>query len=715
MTAQTRNNELSAPVGLVLGATVQPARVVVWALHLALPVAGLWLLLARPTADLVWQHPPSHFWLVLAVAVINVVLGAGMSGAARRHLDARLFLVSLGFLTSAGFLLLHALATPGILISHPNAGFDIAQPVGLAIASVFAVASCLPFPAAAPSDARPPAVFRVLVGVRAAVAVLLATWAVVSLLDLPPLSQAPPARDIQGPLAPIAVVSVVLYVIAAVRFYLLHRRSPAAVLLSLVTAFALLAEAMAAVMLAAKWHLSWWEWHILLTFAFGFVAYSAYVQYRREGSSAGLFDAITLTETSRRIRAEYGAALEELVTALGERERTGNRDAPSLAPRLAERFGLTEGQTAVLDRAGAALAAERELTRRLSALVDAGEQARVGLDEANLLDQLLARVRPAFGDVQVGLVSAGQVSVDGRRYDPAVVGTPGPHPVDGGVIYPLYVSDRLAGVLKVPGGNGHVSDPRERDVNFYRAPGLRERDPMLAALATQIQITLENGRLYRELGTLFRQYMSPDVAAALLADPDQAALGGSVLEVTALFADLRGFTTFSEAVDPPEIVRMLNRYHSAAVPYILDNGGTIVQFVGDALLALFNAPARQSDHALRAVRAAMAMQDAVEAIARTEPGWPRLRVGANTGPALVGNIGTETLRGFNAMGDAVNVAARLQSLAEPGQVVIGAATLAQIGDRASVAPLGELIVKGRQQPVTAYVVTGLAPATMEEQ
>ncbi len=126
---------------------VQPARVLVWALHLALPVAALWLLLAQPAVDVVWQHQPSHFWLVLAVAAINVVLGARMSVAARRHTDARLFLVSLAFLTSAGFLALHALATPGMLVTHPNTGFDLAQPVGLALASVFAVASGLPFTA----------------------------------------------------------------------------------------------------------------------------------------------------------------------------------------------------------------------------------------------------------------------------------------------------------------------------------------------------------------------------------------------------------------------------------------------------------------------------------------------------------------------------------------------------------------------------------------
>jgi len=693
------------PTPLHLPPTVQPAHALVWALHLALPVAALWLLLAQPTTDILWQHQSSHFWLVLTVAVINIAVGVRMSAAARRHTDARLFLVSLAFLISAGFFALHALATPGVLISHPNAGFDIAQPVGLALASVFAVASGLPF-----SAARSAGSFKLLGLVQVVVAALLVAWAAVSLLDLPPLNRPPPARDVEGPLTIVAIVSVVLYVVAAVRFYLLHRRAPAAVLLSLVTAFALLAEAMVAVMLANKWHLSWWEWHVLLTFAFGFVAYSAYVQYRKEGTSAGLFDAIGLDTTNRRIRSEYGAALEELVSALQERERTGRVGEASLAARLADRFGLTEGQTAVLDRAGAALATERQLTRRLSALVDAGEQARVGLDDSELLAEVLQRLRPAYGDIHVGLVSDGRLEVDGRSYNPDSLGAPGPHRSDapqgnGWVLYPLTVKGRVAGVLEVPEPAG------------YTGPEVRDDDPLLATLATQLSITLENARLYRELGTLFRQFMSPDVASALLADPDQAALGGSVVEVTALFADLRGFTTFSEGVEPAEIVRMLNRYHGAAVPCILDNGGTIVQFVGDALLALFNAPARQPDHAVRAVRAALAMQDVVEAIAAGEPGWPRLRVGANTGPALVGNIGSETLRGFNAMGDAVNVASRLQGLAEPGQVVIGETTLhavnagagAHAGASLRVEPLGEVTVKGRHQPVRAFMVTGVVP------
>jgi class 3 adenylate cyclase len=141
-----------------------------------------------------------------------------------------------------------------------------------------------------------------------------------------------------------------------------------------------------------------------------------------------------------------------------------------------------------------------------------------------------------------------------------------------------------------------------------------------------------------------------------------------------------------------------------ATACVLGHGGTVVQFVGDALMALFNAPSRQPDHAYRAAAAALGMQAAIEPIVAERPDWPRFRVGVNTGPALVGNIGSEALRNFNAMGDAVNVAARLESAAEPGSVVIGGLTRAALGDRADVTALGELTVKGRHQPVPAFVL-----------
>src|SRR5438552_3321111 len=198
------------------------------------------------------------------------------------------------------------------------------------------------------------------------------------------------------------LVAVVLYTVAAVRLYALYRRTPTAVLISIVTAFALLAEAMIAVTYAGKWQLSWWEWHLILTAAFGFVAYSAFVQYRREGGSAGLFDGIAVAETTRRVRAEYAAALEELVTALQDSEIG---DPAPIAARLAKRFGLTENQAAVLDRAGVALAAERDVSGRLAALVAVGEQARVGSDVDEFVRAAAATLREAFGDVHIGLVS----------------------------------------------------------------------------------------------------------------------------------------------------------------------------------------------------------------------------------------------------------------------------------------------------------------------
>jgi class 3 adenylate cyclase len=425
-----------------------------------------------------------------------------------------------------------------------------------------------------------------------------------------------------------------------------------------------------------NWHLSWWEWHLLLLFAFLFVAYSAYIQFRREGSSGGLFDAVALSATARRIHAQYEQALEEVVTHV----RQGR---PLAAARLAGRFRLTEGQTAVLDRAAGALANERELSERLGALAELGRQARVGLSEDDLVSATLERVRETFGDVRLSLLRDGALhGVTEAEFDELARGEVVARDED--ALHPLTVKNRLAGVLAIPSG---------------------PMPEMAATLANQMSIALENARIYHEVDTLFRQYMSPDVAQSLLADPDQAALGGSLVEVTTLFADLRGFTTFSEKVAPGEIVEMLNRYHTAAVPCILRHGGTIVQFVGDALLALFNAPTRQPDHAARAVRAALEMQEAAARVsaevAGAEVEWPKFRVGVNTGPALVGNIGSPEFRGFNAMGDAVNVAARLQALADPGTVVIGQATRDLIGP-ADVVSLGDLALKGKEHTVRAY-------------
>ena len=695
---------MNAPTTITASATAavrrgSRARVVIWAFHLALPLAGLWLLLAVPPADVVWEHHPSHFWLVAVAAALSAWLALTVDRAARHHGDARLLLVGLGFLAAALFFGLHALATPGVLLDHANGGFALATPAGLALSAVFGAAAALNMDGGVGRWAlrAGPYLRYGLIGVAA-------LWGVVSLTGLPPLAD--PGVGERGSVAVVVLVvlAVPLYLAAALRCFLLYRRRRSVVLLSVLTADVLLAEAMVAVALGANWHLTWWLWHVLMVMAFGYVGYSAYVTYRREGATRGLFDAVGTEATLRAVRVEYGSALEQLVAAVARQEAGELTPAEMslITSGLAVRFGLSEGQTAVLGRAAAALRADREQIGRLDVLVAIGHESGVLLGERDLLARAVRRVVSGFGcdAARIGLLDSGRLSFPAAlASDPRLPVPPNLQqglaqrgPFDIGpeqMACTLAVKERPAGVLVV-----------------HRRGGFGGRDrAMIASLAAQLSMGLENARLYEQLDGLFRQYMSPDVATALIADPRQAALGGAVVEVTSVFADLRGFTTFSEASTPEQIVAMLNRYFEVATAEILAAGGTIVQFVGDALMALFNAPVRQPDHAVRAAAAALRMQAGIDAVG--EPDWPRFRVGINTGPALVGNIGSTELRNFNAMGDAVNVAARLETTALPGQVVIGESTRALLPSGTVTEPLGELAVKGRRTPVVAHILTGL--------
>jgi len=212
--------------------------------------------------------------------------------------------------------------------------------------------------------------------------------------------------------------------------------------------------------------------------------------------------------------------------------------------------------------------------------------------------------------------------------------------------------------------------------------------------------------LHQRVDLLLQQCVSAEVASTLIADPDRAALGGEEAEVTVLFADLRGYTAFSERETPAEVVAMLNAAFGVAVPIVLAEGGTVVQFIGDALMAIFNAPHPQPDHALRAARAALKMQRAVGELPAAGK-RPRFRVGLNSGPALVGNIGAAEIRNFSAIGDTTNLAARLQTYAAEGSVVIGASTYELIREQAIVRPLGSPELKGKSQAVEVYELVGL--------
>ncbi|TCO18167.1 class 3 adenylate cyclase [Kribbella steppae] len=254
-----------------------PAMVGLTALVLLVPLAGLVLLLQKPQFDVHWEHHPSHFWLVLVTALLSAVLAYMTGAAALRRGDPRVLFVSLAFLSAAGFLALHALATPKVLLDTPNAGFILATPVGVALASVFAVLSSLNL-----SGARAVSAVRWGRWLRAGLLVLMALWAAASVLRLPPLHDTAVPEVADGILSALAVPAIVLYAVAAGRYLRTWWERPSLMLLSMIAAFVLLAEAMVALVFARNWALSWWEWHVLMLAAFVLVVVGVRIQWYEE-------------------------------------------------------------------------------------------------------------------------------------------------------------------------------------------------------------------------------------------------------------------------------------------------------------------------------------------------------------------------------------------------------------------------------------------------
>jgi class 3 adenylate cyclase len=438
-----------------------------WPVGLAVPLVLLAVVLAHPVVDRSWENDPAHFWLVLGAALASVGLGGTIGVAARRRRDARLLLVSLAFVTASSFLGLHALATPGVLVGQ-NAGFELATPVGLVLAGLVAAASGLELDARAARRVRN--AWPALLG---ALGLLVGVWALVSLLELWPLNR--PLRtgeQIDGWQVPLAAVGTVFYGAAAYGYIRLYRRRRAPVLLATTLAFAMLAEAMLVIVWARNWHVSWWEWHVLMV---------------------GAFAAISLG-----VRAEW----------------------------YQERFSA------------------------------------------------------------------------------------------------LYLEQTL-------------SSPRE---------------------------------------------------------------------VSVLFADLAGFTSFSERHGLADVGKMLAVYFEDLVPLLEDEGGQVHELIGDEIMVVFNMDGDAPDHAALAARAALAFQDAAAGISAAHPGWPRFRVGINSGMVLAGIVGASRgHRKHDILGDTVNLAARLQTQAPVGGVVVGAETARRL-DGAELERLPPLAIKGKEAPVEAFVL-----------
>lgn len=210
------------------------------------------------------------------------------------------------------------------------------------------------------------------------------------------------------------------------------------------------------------------------------------------------------------------------------------------------------------------------------------------------------------------------------------------------------------------------------------------------------------------------RYLSPTVGRWMLENPRRLALGGELRRMSVLFSDIRDFTTFAHALPPETLVALLNRYLGEMTDVVFAHDGVLVQYVGDAIEAFWNAPMDQPDHPRRACQTALDMLAVLDGLrpAFAARGWPNLDIGIgiNTGPMIVGNAGSRDRLAYTAMGDTVNVASRVEGLTkEYGvHIVIGEETRRAAGDAFAYRFLDRVAVKGRPEPLTVYEL--LAPA-----
>lgn len=206
---------------------------------------------------------------------------------------------------------------------------------------------------------------------------------------------------------------------------------------------------------------------------------------------------------------------------------------------------------------------------------------------------------------------------------------------------------------------------------------------------------------------VFKQYVAPQVVDKISKDKDfELVLGGENRHIACLFVDIRGFTTMSESLKPEEVVEILNEYLSLTTNSIFQNGGTLDKFVGDATMAVFNAPFDLEDYIYKAVCTARDMKAGADAIAeKFEKRFGKsvgFGIGVNCGNAVVGNIGCDFRMDYTAIGDTVNTAARLESNAKRGQILISREVYEAVKDRVEVTPIGEIPLKGKTQGVFVY-------------
>ncbi|HEX8992648.1 MAG TPA: adenylate/guanylate cyclase domain-containing protein [Anaerolineales bacterium] len=373
-------------------------------------------------------------------------------------------------------------------------------------------------------------------------------------------------------------------------------------------------------------------------------------------------------------------------------------------------------------RAGIFTEAERDL------LVAFSNQAAVAIENARLFTSLRQTLEEVTGlknlmDNVFASIASGVITADVEnqillcnRAAEAILGR----------TMPDILGHRLQEVLAsaAAGIEPHLAEVREKDTAVvgleisYVDPVRGQMDWRLnlaplrdSAQKTQgIAIVLDDLTERKKLEAQ-RRLLERMVSPAILDQIDLKSLqiGGKQVNVTAFFADVRGFTAFSEKHTPEELVTILNRYLAAAADAVLDNEGTVDKFLGDAVMAWFNAPVPQPDHSLRAVKSALALRRTIEKLHRELPPEAHLDfgVGIHYGDAVLGWIGTEKRLEFTAIGDSINTAKRLQENAGKNQILLSRPVYERVMDQVDARPCPPMSVKGKAQPLEVYEVMGL--------
>ena len=433
-----------------------------------------------------------------------------------------------------------------------------------------------------------------------------------------------------------------------------------------------------------------------------------------------------LVQNMQRIRAEMdlvGNSMTLIASHTPARaEETTTVPKPSPPPADLKAMGRAFRRMAALHKASQVMASNFDLHHRLSEVLDiimeevGADRGFVMLREEGACNLNVKVARKMGQDLEASSPSmgiAGRSAIDGepvlmadREQDQefgqreSIIKSR----IASAMSVPLRIEKRILGSIYV--------DTRRSDVSFTP-----EDLELFASLAAQAAFAIDNVHLHQQVVEAekkrqnFGRFLSPAVVDQILNENADIVLGGRKARVTTLFCDIRGSSQLAEQLAPQELVAALNEHFTAMTQIIFDRQGTLDKYIGDEIMAIFGAPIATGDEAFRAVDTALQIQALNRELntLRKSEGRPLIQVGIGieTGDVIAGYIGSPMRMDFTVVGDRVNIAKRLCDLAGPGQVVAGYETWEEIKDRFSGRPIGTVLLKGKERPVTAYEI--LAP------